>query len=90
MKTIHFALVGAASLALAACNNSNQDTVPDNAAENYDQTEQLNDLASDAANQVEAESLANQAAQLNESAQDTATENNEAEEMPEEEAVNGM
>lgn len=90
MKTIHFALVGAASLALAACNNSNQDTVPDNAVENYDQTEQLNDLASDAANQVEAESLANQAAQLNESAQDTTTENNEAEEMPEEEAVNGM
>ena len=89
MKTIHFALVGAASLALAACNNSNQDAVPDNAVENYDQTEQLNDLASDAANQVEAESLANQAAQLNDSAQDT-TENNEAEEMPDEEAVNGM
>jgi hypothetical protein len=91
MKALHFALVGAASLALAACNNSaDQDTLGDNIEENYQQTDQLNDLAADAANQVdEADTLGNQAAQLNNSAPDDTTVDNGVDPASEE-AVNGM
>jgi len=92
MKALHFALVGAAALTLAACNNkSNEDTLGDNIEENYQQTDQLNDLAADAANQVdEADTLGNQAAQLNDSApEDTNTVDNGVDPVNEE-AVQGM
>jgi hypothetical protein len=85
-------LVGAASLALAACNNSaDQDTLGDNIEENYQQTDQLNDLAADAANQVdEADTLGNQAAQLNNSAPEDSNTVDNAVDPANEEAVQGM
>jgi hypothetical protein len=90
MKALHFALVGAASLARVACNhNTDQDTRGDNIEENYQQTDQLNDLASDAANQVDSsDTLGNQAAQLNDSAPDAAADNGI--DPASDEAVNGM
>lgn len=48
MKRLAFVTLGAASLALAACNNSNQDAVQ-NAQLNQPNAEQLNDLAAQAA-----------------------------------------
>ena len=64
MNKLSFALVGAATLALAACSGGS-----DEAAENLDtaagaETEQLNTLADDAANQAEAEALGVQQEQL--------------------------
>jgi len=92
MKALHFALVGTAALALAACNNNtDQDTLGDNIEENYQQTDQLNDLAADAANQVdEADTLGNQAAQLDNSAPTTDTTADNGVDPATEEAVNGM
>ena len=93
MNRFHFALVGAASLALAACNNStDQDKLGDNVEENYQQTDQLNDLAADAANDVEStDTLGNQAAQLNESAPATTVNTTDDDvDAADEEAVNGM
>lgn len=49
MTKLTFALFGAATLALSACNNNNQDQV-DNAVMNQPNADQLNDLANDAAN----------------------------------------
>ena len=91
MKALHFALVGAASLALVACNNnSDQDTLGDNIEENYQQTDQLNDLAADAANEVDsADTLGNQAAQLNDGASDDTAADNGIDPASDE-AVNGM
>jgi hypothetical protein len=93
MKTIYFALAGAATLALAACNNtSDQDTLPANMDDTYQQTDQLNDLAADAANQVdESDTLGNQAEELNNSAPvaDTTTDTN-SDDTVDDEAVNGM
>ena len=57
MNKLAIALVGATSLALAAC--TNQDQVDENA--NADATENLDALAGDAANDAEAEALGNQA-----------------------------
>lgn len=93
MNRVHFALVGAAALALAACNNGNkdQDTLGDNIEENYQQTDQLNDLAADAANQVdEADTLGNQAAQLNDSAPEETNTVDNGVDPASEEAVQGM
>jgi ABC-type oligopeptide transport system substrate-binding subunit len=92
MKALHFALVGTAALALAACNNNKeQDTLGDNIEENYQQTDQLNDLAADAANQVdEADTLGNQAAQLNNSAPEDSNTVDNAVDPANEEAVQGM
>jgi len=95
MNRYHFALAGAASLALAGCNNStDQDQLGDNVEDNYQQTDQLNDLAADAANDVQAtDTLGEQAAQLNDSAPVAADTLNTADngvDPADEEAVNGM
>ncbi len=48
MKKLAFAIAGTAVLALAACNNSNQDAV-NNAEINQPDADQLNELANQAA-----------------------------------------
>ena len=65
MKSIAFALIGAAAVSLAGCNFTNQDTV-DNAEMNQPAPE-LNGLANDAANDANAEAaaLGSQEDQLN-------------------------
>lgn len=63
MNKFGFALVGAASLALAGCSGNNDDAL--NNAENADAAANLDALANAAANDAEAEALGNQAAQLN-------------------------
>ena len=66
MKTRVFALAGMIALGLAACNNSNPDTV-NNAELNQPSADQLNALSSDAANDAanaQAVSLGNQQNQL--------------------------
>ena len=65
MKKLVFALSGAAAMALAGCNNSNQDQV--NNAELNQPAADLNTQASDAANDAanaEADALGNQQNQL--------------------------
>ena len=90
MKKFAFALVGTATLALAACNN-NQDQVDENALANTE-TENLDALAGDAANDAEAEALGNQAAELNAAADElaNASDNLEANTAEADAAVNGM
>ena len=95
MKKLSFAIVGAAALALAACNNSSQDAVGDNADLNAATADDLNGLAGDAANDAEAEALGNQAAQLNAEAEAAAAENTadddvETNASDADTAVNGM
>ena len=91
MKKLTFALVGAASLAIAACSGGNEDanTVDANAAN----AAELNDLANAAANDAasEAETLANQQAQLN-AENEAAVEpvDNLANQSEADAAVNGM
>jgi hypothetical protein len=82
MKRLTFVISGAAALALAGCNNSNQDAV-NNAELNQPSAEELNALsnqaAMDAAN-AEAAALAKQQNALNEenaAAQQTANEADE-------------
>jgi len=72
MNKFSIAVVGAAALALAACNNS-QDQVDENAL-NAEAAENLDALADDAANDAEAEALGNQAAQLNATADNAAAD----------------
>ena len=90
MNKLTFALVGAASLALAACQN-NQDQVDENAV-NAEATENLDALAGDAANDAEAEALGNQAAELNAAAEelDNASDGLQANASEADAAVNGM
>ncbi len=87
MNKLTFALVGATSLALAAC--TNQDQVDENANA---ETENLDALAGDAANDAEAEALGNQADQLNAAADDLANSSDglEANAAEADAAVNGM
>jgi hypothetical protein len=87
MNKLTIALVGATSLALAAC--TNQDQVDENANA---ETENLDALAGDAANVAEAEALGNQADQLNAAADDLANSGDglEANAAEADAAVNGM
>jgi hypothetical protein len=64
MKRLTFVIGGAAALALAGCNNSNQDAV-NNAELNQPAAEDLNALANDAAANAEDQNLANQQQDLN-------------------------
>lgn len=59
MKKLAFAIAGTAALALAACNNSNQDAV-NNAELNQPAAEDLNALANDAATNAEDQVVTNQ------------------------------
>ena len=87
MKKSTLAAVACAALALAACQNNDQDqvtNVDENAAD-------LNALADDAAGIAnEADSLANQAAQLENEAYAVAPTDNLANQAEADAAVNGM
>ena len=62
MKKLHFALVGAASLALAACGGKGDDSLAENVQENYEAAaDNLEAAADNSANPAEAASLENQA-----------------------------
>lgn len=69
MKKISFALVGAASLALAACGGQGDDALGDNIADNLEaRAEVLDEASDDAANGAVAATLENQADALEERA----------------------
>jgi uncharacterized protein YidB (DUF937 family) len=71
MKKLSFAIVGAASLALAACGGSGDDAVGENIQEGAEaQAENLDAMAGNAANGATAEALGNQADQLREAGSD--------------------
>lgn len=62
MKKISFALVGAASLALAACGGSGDDSLGDNVNDNYEAAaDNLEAMADNSGNAAAAETLENQA-----------------------------
>ena len=66
MKKISFALVGAASLALAACGGQGDDSLGENVQENMENAAENLDAAADNASGAEAANLENQADQLRE------------------------
>ncbi len=62
MKKISFALVGAASLALAACGGSGDDSLGENVQENFEAAaDNLEAAAENTTNEVQADTLENQA-----------------------------
>ena len=62
MKKISFALVGAASLALAACGGKGDDALGENVQENYEAaSENLEAMADNTTNDAAAATLENQA-----------------------------
>lgn len=63
MRKIHFALIGAAALALAACGSQEDDTLGETSTEALGDDE-LNALADNAALEAEAEALGTQQQQL--------------------------
>ncbi|HVM38459.1 MAG TPA: hypothetical protein VM265_08745 [Sphingomicrobium sp.] len=65
MKRIAFALVGAASIALAGCGGRGDDSLGENVQENMEaQADNLDAMADNAGNDAAAESLGEQAEQL--------------------------
>jgi hypothetical protein len=65
MNKLHFALVGAASLALAACGGKGDDSLGENVQENYEAAaENLEAAAGNTGNSAEAATLENQAEAL--------------------------
>ena len=67
MKMISKALAGAAFLALAACGGQGDDSAGENVQEAYEnQAEQLEEMADNTTNDVQAEALENQADVLEE------------------------
>ena len=66
MKKITFALVGAASLALAACGGKGDDALGENVQENYENAAENLDAAADNTSGAEAANLENQADALRE------------------------
>lgn len=95
MKKLSFAIVGAASLALAACGGQGDDALGENVQENLEaQAENLDALADNAAG-AEAEALGNQAEQLEEQGEQAEeriddADVNAANEAEADAAVNGM
>ena len=75
MKRLAFACLGTAALALAACNNSNQDAVQ-NAEINQPDADQLNELANQAAMDAANAQAAAQANLENQMQQENATIDN--------------
>ncbi len=88
MKKLGFALVGAASLALAGCGGKNNDSL--NNVENIDTASNLDALSNDAANDAEAEALGNQQQQLQQESNATTDELNASGNSSAEENVAGM
>ena len=66
MKKISFALVGAASLALAACGGKGDDSLAENVQENYEAAADNMDAMADNTAGAEAAALENQAEALRE------------------------
>ncbi len=66
MRKIAFALVGAASLALAACGGQGDDTLGENVQENLENQAENLDAAADNTSGAEAANLENQADALRE------------------------
>lgn len=93
MKTLSFAIAGVASLALAACGGRSEEAIEENIAA---QSENLDALSANAANQAEIEALGTQEQQLETAAENgtgaqnaaAAVENEDATE--DEEPVQGM
>lgn len=83
MRKIHFAIVGAAALALAACGSGEEDQLVDNAGERLE-ADELNALADNAAAeaQAEMEALEAQQQQLAAEPATTAPATEPAEELP--------
>ena len=80
MKRLAFVLGGVAALALAGCNNNNQDAVT-NAELNQPAADDLNALANDAAMNAQDQALGNQQANdMNAAAEDNGTNPTEAQE----------
>ena len=96
MKKIAFAMLGAASIALAGCGGQGDDALGENVQENMEgQAENLDALAGNAATDAEAEALGNQADQLRnegERAEDAIDDAdvNAANQAEADRAVNGM
>ncbi len=92
MKKTAFALIGAASLALAGCGGQGDDTLGENVQENMEaQAENLDALAANAGD-AEAEALGNQADQLREEGEraEEAIDDADVNAADADAAVNGM
>src|SRR5688500_2356604 len=91
MKKIAFAIVGAASIALAGCGGQGDDTLGDKVADNFDNAaDNLDALAGNAANDAEAEALGNQADQLREEGENREDAIDDADVNAADENVSGM
>ena len=96
MNKTAFALVGAASIALAGCGGQGDDTLGENVQENLEnQAENLDALAGNAGTDAEAEALGDQADQLREEGDEREdaiddADVNAANPAEAEQAVNGM
>ena len=93
MKKFAFAIVGAASIALAGCGGQGDDALAENVQENMeDQADNLDALAGNAATDAEAEALGNQADQLREEGEDReeAIDDADINAAEADSAVNGM
>ena len=93
MKKFAFAIVGAASIALAGCGGQGDDALAENVQENMeDQADNLDALAGNAATDAEAEALGNQADQLREEGEnrEEAIDDADVNAAEADSAVNGM
>ena len=70
MKKIHFALVGAASLALAACGGKGDDSLGDNVAGAYENKAEAVDAMADNASGATEDALESNASDLREKGED--------------------
>lgn len=80
MNKIHFALIGSAALALAACGSQEDDALGENVTEEL-QANELNMLADNAAMEAEMEALGNQQEQLEETTTATNTASEPADDV---------
>ena len=93
MKRFAFAIVGAASIALAGCGGQGDDALAENVQENMeDQADNLDAMAGNAATDAEAEALGNQADQLRDEGErrEEAIDDADVNAAEADQAVNGM
>ena len=93
MKKLAFAMVGAASIALAGCGGQGDDSLAENVQENMEgQADNLDAMAGNAATDAEAEALGNQADQLRDEGEDReeAIDDADVNAAEADQAVNGM